>query len=816
MTVQLSSLRVTADLDVSGYVAGAQQKVAADNAMVASSRAVDAAVTNTPTKISQFGDSISRLERQYVDGLASSQKFQSALSTLGRAMDTGNVSSERAAPILDGLYKKYGQTADATSFTAKGQIALGAAIAAANERFAQAKPVVDAHSNALGIGNAQAMALTHSARSFVEQLALGIPVTQAAVSELSHLSFAMAGEDGVLAAAKKAGPGMIAAFAETVGTVGLVATGFGVVALAAGAYYLATREQAKDINDILTEQKNIIESLGPAYADLAKQRDENPNLYESADVGRLLLQKNLADARQTAQEQARSALRDMHGSGGMFLSLISSLPESAQSALGRSQPSIEFDRIVDAASKGEMSINEARTALQRFGEEHPDFSYTIGRFLEMSNEAAKSERAVGGLVGILDRFAEIRLPEAGRLPSLAGIEGDALGAQNRMRAQQKVALDNLGASSPDEKAAAARAQASLTYGAETPETRKMRIDNAGDLARAQAMHALTEAQDQFNEGMDRTLATQRLEISLVGQTSAAAAALKMEYDLTTKAKEEAAKNGIEVDQAEIARIHAKATEYGQLVAQQQLLQASHQQQDDLELAKLELSLVGENTLARNRAIEAMKTEQLIRRSGYPIYSQEAENLRKSTAALSDNADAMAHATMQADLLFERQQLLRNAEDQQIAAAQHSAGLPVDLNSTEAQMMRYNKALSESKDIYKSLFTDTLADLRQGKTLWESLGDAGVKALTKIADKLIDRGLDSTFSSIFGGGQGGSSPGLLGELFNFGNGGGASGNSGQQQPGVGAITSALQGQMVGTMAVQAATVSISFSCEDQPS
>ncbi|MEK6703141.1 MAG: hypothetical protein AABZ53_12820, partial [Planctomycetota bacterium] len=67
-------------------------------------------------------------------------------------------------------------------------------------------------------------------------------------------------------------------------------------------------------------------------------------------------------------------------------------------------------------------------------------------------------------------------------------------------------------------------------------------------------------------------------------------------------------------------------------------------------------------------IETLKTEMEIRKLGTGITASQAEQLRANTAAANANAEALAHANMQADLMFERRQILRNPEDASIASA----------------------------------------------------------------------------------------------------------------------------------------------------
>jgi hypothetical protein len=52
------------------------------------------------------------------------------------------------------------------------------------------------HSNAASLSTAQTMALTHAARSFAEQIALGVSPLQALASQMNHLSFVASGPGG--------------------------------------------------------------------------------------------------------------------------------------------------------------------------------------------------------------------------------------------------------------------------------------------------------------------------------------------------------------------------------------------------------------------------------------------------------------------------------------------------------------------------------------------------------------------------------------------------------------------------------------------
>jgi hypothetical protein len=593
------------------------------------------------------------------------------------------------------------------------------------------------------------------------------------------------------------------------GTTGLIATGFGAAAVAAGAFYLLTRDKAKSLDDALKSNKQAISDIADAYGIAGLKAD---------DFGKKSKDASAAEARISNEDLRKSA-------GQEGLDALSQLTRNV--VPGRSYgPIYEFRPFNDAIQKvnagvraGHPDFDTFEKDVQAVVDKNPGLQGTADKILRITTAAAQAWREISKTSDVLDKLSKIRLPEKGILPKgAAGDELDVATIAAKNRADRQFAADqlSLNAKSPQELAAAARARAGATFNSdETAGMRSNRIDLAGKQALLEAEHQLKEAEDQRQRSILQTVASAKLDADSVGKTTAAVEAAKFESQQLAQVREEAARNGI-TSEAEFQKYYGKsvdlirqeAAEYGKLIALQQARATIKQQQQDIELGKTELGTINDNTLARNRATEAARTEQQIRQLGIPIYGAEAEAMRKNTAALSDQADAIAHATLQRDLMFERQQILMNSDDAQIASRLQSAGLPIDLNSMEAQMMRYNMALSETKDTFKGFFTDMFSGLRQGKSLWDSFKDAAVNALGKIADKLIDRGLDGIFNSIFGGPQAGSSPGLLGQLLNFGNGGASGQQSGAT--GGGSFLGKLFGvggasQNVGTMQVQAATV-----------
>lgn len=191
--------------------------------------------------------------------------------------------------------------------------------------------------------------------------------------------------------------------------------------------------------------------------------------------------------------------------------------------------------------------------------------------------------------------------------------------------------------------------------------------------------------------------------------------------------------------------------------------------------KLEAELAGQTGVASDALRFKLDLLQQSEEKGRSLSAAQVEAINSRVEAFKKYAEAAASAKLKADLLFEREQLGRSAIDQQIAGGLRSSGLPVDFNSYEAGLLRTNLQLQYARDLAGD-FTSTFFDgLRQGESVWDAFGNAGVKALQRIADTLMNDVLNSMFSvsSASSGSGGGLFSGLLGGLGSlFGGGKGA--------------------------------------------
>ncbi|MDW9417411.1 hypothetical protein GOB15_23770 [Sinorhizobium meliloti] len=234
MTVALRSLRVAAEMDTGKFVAGAKSLEASSKTAGAAVSSLGVSISQASSKVNGGGGALTALERRFVPGAAAAHNFDKAIVSLGRAIDTGSISMERAEAVLQGLHAKYGLTANAAELMQKGQTDLAntvtnvnariAANAAGSARLATANDnIADSTRNAAFQQKNLQMQLSDTFQS----IALGMPVTQVLLQQGPQIaSIYGPGEGGIGRAFKET-----AAMAAT-----LVARLWPVAAAAAGVY----------------------------------------------------------------------------------------------------------------------------------------------------------------------------------------------------------------------------------------------------------------------------------------------------------------------------------------------------------------------------------------------------------------------------------------------------------------------------------------------------------------------------------------------------------------------------------------------------
>lgn len=577
--------------------------------------------------------------------------------------------------------------------------------------------------------------------------------------------------------------------------VNLVAIGLTAVVAAGIQFGSKLFPQVKSLDDLMKQHEETLKDLGNAYGDVAAKSKgvfsaANQNSFGLAASNTINgLRLGIAQANRDALSQILID-RGTGGSGNQF--------GPAQIVGSEFAPFTDaIEHLRQTARNGQPDILGFRKMVEDKWALTPNddaVTKAAGKLIEFTKDAAGAAKALLELEIIKRRLFDDVGPNGFLLSRGTSNQADmgnlaAFEAQQavaRARVQQGFNADVLGinARSPEERAAAARASAAASYNNdETPAARSQRIELAGKKALIEAEHQLTIAQQERMRSLDQTIASAQLDASLIGKSTAETEALRFENERLAQVREEAARNGVQVDQAEIASIHAKSVEYGKLIALQDARSKIRDQQDDLELQRAELGLVGQSTLAHDRAIAALKTEQEIRRLGIPLYGQEAEAMRANTAARSDLAEQTAKATLQQQLLFERQQMFRSSIEQTVAATMKSAGLEYDPNSMIAQQIRYNEQLKTTKAAWEDIFNtvndglDGISDaLFSGGSIEEALRKAGSQLAKTIFDMSLTNPLKNWLTGgnfntigdlgIFPGawsGKGGGFGGVLGQM-----------------------------------------------------
>ncbi|MER8387314.1 phage tail length tape measure family protein [Mesorhizobium sp. M1380] len=750
MTVQLSRLITSAEIDASKYLATASQMVAADRDLVGGAQAVGQAFTSAETKISQSGDALTRLSRQYVEGFTAQQRFDSGLGSLARGLDSGKIKLEQAQSILIGMNQKLGLSANASELAAKGQTQLAAAVGAANAQIqgqalaaektiASAKRMQAANANVAAVNHvpgAGAFNTANIAAQFQDigvTAAMGMSPLQIALQQGTQLQ-AVLGPLGAGGAVKALG----GAFLSLVNPVSLVTLALVGGTAAAIQYFMKGRDGAKSMAEATKMHSDSLKLLKEQYGDLAEVIKTvgtvGGQAFTAADVranqamlntiirskgsemvGGMtggMLTGYLSDANPLTSLLDRQKMGGAQG--GDFAGPITSLIESARQghtdiprfekdvdslfktlatrpgadvdmlantrdsvlALGEAAFEVKgkFEPFQQVINRFQIEVAENHPNLSRFNADIEAIGATRGitkladEVISLGKDFVETARQAQELKAILDRIdRENTRPGLADRRALGGYVAGrdaALGRENdQFEAEQQMARARTNA----EKLAAIEAQvrARAFQDADKGGGLQARVDRALQAERNRQALEARDAELDRGRAIDKTLASQQLDLQLIGKTAGETARLRMEFEQIAAIREEAALKGVPADEAEIARIKEKAAAYGLV------------------------------------------------------------------------ADEIARANLAKDLNFEREQQFRSAQDQQIASRQQGAGLDVDLNSPAAQQMRDIARFADAKGLAVGFLTDFKSELlRNGGDVGKALGEAVLNALTASMDKQL--------------------------------------------------------------------------------
>lgn len=146
-----------------------------------------------------------------------------------------------------------------------------------------------------------------------------------------------------------------------------------------------------------------------------------------------------------------------------------------------------------------------------------------------------------------------------------------------------------------------------------------------------------------------------------------------------------------------------------------------------------------------------------------------ESLKAEQAALGMTAEAAATLKYQTDLLNDATQKKIDLDVIDVATGRTRREtleeLGAEMARIEVQTKKNAEAMEFAKNATRGFFQDMKQGLIEGKSLWESFGNAVTNVLNRILDKMLETGVEGLFN---GGGAGN----LLSSLLSFGSSGGA--------------------------------------------
>lgn len=401
--------------------------------------------------------------------------------------------------------------------------------------------------------------------------------------------------------------------------------------------YRMIAPEAVNAEAALQRQAELLEDLTARYGSVGEAAKRAA--VEGSELFRLRASISEQELALLARAEARSFLGSVTAISGYDQrtgEIIHTLPSEYR----------EFQKAIDAlresTARGVPDVEEFRRLVsERWALEPNNDALTKQAKTLLDNTAAMVEYA-RGLMAVAAAQREVMAGQRGALIG-SGAEdarNEYLDEQRRMMRDAQLSFDAelaaLGARSPGELAAAARRREELrSVSGEGDEARRHRIDLAERRALAEAEHALGEAHRDRMFALSETLAAARLDLDLVGKSAQEVDRLRMEHQLLSELRREAAQNGVEASQQEIDAIRAVAAETAQLRAIAGARELIRTKEEELDMLRVEMALVGASDAMRAQVLARLDAEREIRERGIDAMGREAQEIRAANAALAE-------------------------------------------------------------------------------------------------------------------------------------------------------------------------------------
>lgn len=763
MVQQISALIVQPAVDATKYTAGAQEKVAADKAMAVSSREAGAAAVDTSAKISTAGDVLARLSRQYVEGYAGQQRFTQGLNQLNRGIETGKISIEGAERILIGMNQRLGLTANAADLAAKGQMSLAAAVERANvqiTRQASDLAAADAANRRFQAANSNVISEgTRRAAGFNAGQQLQDIAMMSLVGQDPRVLALQQGPQ--LATAIQQGGGLAAlgsGLASLLSMTTLLTIGFTAATAATIQWAMKGRDGAKSLDDALKAHSETLRLLKDQYGELDEAVKTVGNSGGLAFTG-----ASARDAQTLLQAQIRTKsepfldtlggvgrMQSLFGNGGGMEGLLNLSGDQKMFAA-------PMAALIESAKSGKTDLAAFNDEVERL------FSKALGSTDNPARLRATADavellgsnafEVTGKFAPFADAINRLKVESADGKPNLSAFnaEIERIGQQKGLRklADEAILAGKEIVSLADKAAELEKALQRLDREESRPGLRDQRALD-GYVNRRAADLSILNSQFDADQQMARA------------RTNAERLAA-VEAQVRARAREDGDKGG--GLHARVDRALAQERTRQEVEARDTTIQRSHALERSLQQQRLELDLIGktggEQAKLRFEFERMQELREQAARTGMPIDEKEIASIKAAADAMGQYADAIARAKLGDDLQFERDQMFRTLQDQQIASRLRGTG--IGMNSPEAAAMRANMQFSDTKGAIKGFFIDFESELVSnggdiGKALGKSIQNALLNSMNKQWEAIFDK-LATALTSALTGQKGGGGLGL---------------------------------------------------------
>jgi hypothetical protein len=408
--------------------------------------------------------------------------------------------------------------------------------------------------------------------------AMGMNPLQIALQQGTQLS-AVLGPMGAAGAARS----LASALMSIVNPVSLITLGLVGVSAAAIQYFMKSKDDAKSLDDVLKAHTDTISRLEEVWGKVALAADKYGK--RSSSAAGFGLSTDIAAMEKRLREMTKPGIFGGSEIGNTITTATSEWlddiggPKAFRATELFKLLSTDIDAMVKSAREGpdiiiglvrrleELGAASGNTGIRGLAGEIATALRPVEEFARALAEANRLKNELFNNVGPNGMLLSQGTTNRADMGSLGLFESREAVAAQRRREAADAQIQGMLARSPQERAAAARAAAAAQHSDESVSARADRIELAGKLALAEAEKGLADAQRERARSLDSTMAAQQLEISLIGQTVGEVARLRLEYDLTSKLREEAARNGVAADEKELALIREKAAEFGRYAEQ---------------------------------------------------------------------------------------------------------------------------------------------------------------------------------------------------------------------------------------------------------